>query len=106
MCESWKTWLKGSLSGIGGGQLRFDSLLPSDRDSETHPVTGIIDDGPLNLDEAMSMQISKVLKMTKGKIHGPGGAAELLGINPNTLRGRMSKLGITYGRKKAPHLAR
>ena len=82
-----------------GGQLRFDSLLPSDRDSETQSVTATIDGGPLNLDEAMSLQISKVLKMTKGKIHGPGGAAELLGINPNTLRGRMSKLGIIYGRK-------
>jgi len=83
-----------------GGQLRFDSLLPSDRGSETQPVTEIIDDGPLNLDEAMSLQISKVLKITKGKIHGPGGAAELLGINPNTLRGRMNKLGIMYGRTK------
>lgn len=48
----------------------------------------------------MSLHISKVLKLTKGKIHGPGGAAELLDINPNTLRGRMSKLGIMYGRKK------
>jgi len=38
--------------------------------------------------------------MTGGKIHGPGGAAELLGINPNTLRGRMNKLGVMYGRKK------
>lgn len=82
-----------------GGQLRFDSLLPSERSSETQSATEIIDSGPLNLDEAMSMQISKVLKMTKGKIHGQGGAAELLGINPNTLRGRMSKLGIIYGRK-------
>jgi hydrogenase-4 transcriptional activator len=48
----------------------------------------------------MSLHIGKVLKMTNGKIHGPGGAAELLGINPNTLRGRMGKLGIMYGRKK------
>ncbi len=81
------------------GQLRFDSLLPSGSSSETQSVTERIDSGPLNLDEAMSLQISKVIKMTKGKIHGPGGAAELLGINPNTLRGRMSKLGIIYGRK-------
>lgn len=83
-----------------GGQLRFDSLLPSERGSEMQSIATIIDGGPLNLEEAMSLQISKVLKMTKGKIHGPGGAAELLGINPNTLRGRMSKLGIIYGRKQ------
>jgi transcriptional regulator with GAF, ATPase, and Fis domain len=55
---------------------------------------------PLKLDEAMALHIQKVMKMTKGKIHGPGGAAELLGINPNTLRGRMSRLGIKYGRNK------
>src|SRR6185369_9037824 len=83
-----------------GGQLRFDSLLPSEMGSETQSATEIIDGSPLNLDEAMSLQISKVLKITKGKIHGPGGAAELLGINPNTLRGRMSKLGIAYGRNR------
>ncbi|KAF0218473.1 MAG: putative GAF sensor [Geobacteraceae bacterium] len=83
-----------------GGQLRFDSLLPGDKGGETQPVAEGKGGGPLNLDEAMSLHISKVLKMTKGKIHGPGGAAELLGINPNTLRGRMNKLGIMYGRVK------
>ena len=31
-----------------------------------------------------------------GKIHGQGGAGELLGINPNTLRYRMRKLGIPF----------
>lgn len=79
--------------------MRLEPLLPSERGSETQSVTEIIDGGPLNIDEAMSLQISKVLKMTKGKIHGPGGAAELLGINPNTLKGRMGKLGIMYGCK-------
>ncbi|MCD4683883.1 MAG: hypothetical protein K8R86_11420 [Bacteroidales bacterium] len=32
-------------------------------------------------------------------MHGPGGAAELLGINPSTLRNRMNKLGINYKHK-------
>jgi hypothetical protein len=32
--------------------------------------------------------------MTNGKIHGPGGAAELLKINPSTLRSKIKKLGI------------
>lgn len=30
----------------------------------------------------------------RGTIHGPRGAAQLLGINPSTLRGRMEKLGL------------
>lgn len=42
--------------------------------------------------------IRRVLKMTGGKIHGPEGAAEILKINPNTLRTRMKKLKIPFGR--------
>jgi hypothetical protein len=36
--------------------------------------------------------------MTGGKIHGPGSASEIMGINPNNLRSRMRKLGIAFGR--------
>ena len=56
-------------------------------------------DESLDLDEATAKHIKRVLRITGGKIYGPGGAAELMGINPNTLRGRMRKLGIPYGRK-------
>ena len=52
-----------------------------------------------NLDEITSRHIRRVLSKTNGKIHGPGGAAELLGINANTLRNRMNKLGIEYGKR-------
>ena len=45
-----------------------------------------------------SRYIQRVLTATGGKINGKGGAAEILGINPNTLRNRMKKLGIAYGR--------
>ncbi|MEE9912586.1 MAG: sigma 54-interacting transcriptional regulator [Deltaproteobacteria bacterium] len=38
--------------------------------------------------------IEWALAKTMGKIHGPGGAAELLGIHPNTLTFRIKKLGI------------
>ncbi|WP_449329056.1 hypothetical protein [Shewanella phaeophyticola] len=48
----------------------------------------------MNLEKVMSLHINKVLDITGGKIHGAGGAAELLNINPNTLRARMKKLGI------------
>ena len=85
-----------------GGQLQFDTLLPSGSEGEKLP--GRDSDGealPLPLDQAMSRHIENVLKITKGKVHGPGGAAELLAIKPNTLRARMDKLGIRFGRKKA-----
>jgi len=52
-----------------------------------------------NLDEVVSRHIRRVLSRTKGKVNGPDGAAALLGINPSTLRNRMKKLGIDYGRK-------
>ena len=48
---------------------------------------------------AISRYIRRALAMTNGRINGKDGAAEILGINPNTLRNRMKKLGIVYGRK-------
>jgi len=51
------------------------------------------------LDDVVHRHIQAVLSKTDGKIHGPAGAAELLGINPSTLRNRMDRLGIRYGRK-------
>jgi transcriptional regulator with GAF, ATPase, and Fis domain len=38
--------------------------------------------------------ILRVLALTKGRLYGPGGAAELLGLKPSTLQSRMKKLGI------------
>jgi transcriptional regulator with GAF, ATPase, and Fis domain len=53
----------------------------------------------LVLDDVISKHIRQVLRLTQGKIHGPEGTAELLGVNPSTLRNRLKKLGIHYGRK-------
>jgi formate hydrogenlyase transcriptional activator len=39
--------------------------------------------------------LSRVLRYTKGVIHGKRGAAEILNINPTTLRSRLKKLGIS-----------
>ena len=53
----------------------------------------------LALDEVVSMHIRTVLEMTKGRIGGEKGAAMLLRINPSTLRKKMRKLAIPFGRK-------
>lgn len=84
-----------------GGPLTFDTILPrGEEKTKAVPLySGAGSHLPLNLDEAMTAHISEVLKLTKGKIHGPGGAAELLGVNPNTLRWRLDKLGISYRRR-------
>ncbi|MGD9210413.1 MAG: sigma-54 dependent transcriptional regulator, partial [Desulfobacteraceae bacterium] len=51
------------------------------------------------LDHVMRRHMEMVLRLSKGKINGPDGAAAALKIHPNTLRKRMQKLGITFGRK-------
>lgn len=80
------------------GPLTFEHISPAVQ-SKTRDVEEqweIAD----NLDEVIRHHIQRVLDKTQGKVHGPGGAAELLGINANTLRNRMNKLGIMYGRKR------
>jgi transcriptional regulator with GAF, ATPase, and Fis domain len=49
------------------------------------------------LDDAMAGHIRQALETAGGTVHGPSGAAALLGINPSTLRSRMKKLGIRFG---------
>ncbi|MBW2003885.1 MAG: sigma-54-dependent Fis family transcriptional regulator [Deltaproteobacteria bacterium] len=53
----------------------------------------------LALDAILSLHIRRVLDMTSGRVGGKQGAAYLLNINPSTLRKKMRKLGIPFGRK-------
>ena len=46
------------------------------------------------MDEAIKQHIENALVRTHCKIEGPGGTAELLNMNPSTLRSRMKKYGI------------
>ncbi len=46
------------------------------------------------LDQAIIDHICAALKQTHGKVEGRRGAAELLAVNPHTLRSRMRKFGI------------
>jgi transcriptional regulator with GAF, ATPase, and Fis domain len=54
----------------------------------------------LTLDAAVRSHLQRVLALTKGRISGRDGAAALLGVHPNTLRSRMAKLGLTFGRRR------
>jgi DNA-binding NtrC family response regulator len=51
------------------------------------------------LETAERNHILRALNETHWVVHGKKGAAEILGINPSTLRSRMDKLGI----KRAAH---
>jgi transcriptional regulator with GAF, ATPase, and Fis domain len=48
------------------------------------------------LDDATRAHIERALSLTSGRIEGRGGAADLLGLNPHTLRGKMRKLGLDW----------
>jgi transcriptional regulator with GAF, ATPase, and Fis domain len=81
--------------GEGGGLLSFEYIDPSNEE------TLMIKHGPFSsLDDAVSRHIRDALNMSQGKICGEDGAAQLLKINPNTLRSKMRKLGISVQRKK------
>lgn len=78
------------------GLLDFSKLIPS-KEKEPHelPAHSISTD---NLEQLISNHIKSVVERTNGKVHGPGGAAEILGVNPSSLRGKMRKYGIKHGR--------
>lgn len=75
--------------------IRFDFLLPS-----MSSCVCTTTDEIKPLDVVVRQHILSVLKVARGKISGPGGAAELLGVHPNTLRKRMDKIGICYKKRR------
>jgi len=46
------------------------------------------------LDQTIKESIQTTLLITRGRVNGPGGAAQLLDLNPSTLRNKMRKLNI------------
>ena len=80
-----------------GGKISFDKYLTPPT-GKTHPHSRH-QEPIVPLNQNIAHYIRTVLEITQGKINGPGGAAELLGINPSTLRNKMNKLSIKYGRK-------
>ena len=78
--------------------IRFEDLGTS-LPRQTTPKASENGDQPLELDTVITQHIKRVLGMSGGKIHGPGGAGELLAVNPNTLRYKMRKLGIPFRKR-------
>jgi transcriptional regulator with GAF, ATPase, and Fis domain len=77
---------------------------PAPRPPEELPPVAASDGGGgpwLTLDAAMARHIEAALGRARGRVEGPGGAAELLDINPHTLRARMRKLGVDWRRYRA-----
>ncbi|MBI4832514.1 MAG: sigma 54-interacting transcriptional regulator, partial [Candidatus Lindowbacteria bacterium] len=81
-----------------GEPLTFESLQIPKRRPDPY-ADGDGERELMKLDAIMARYIRKALTVAGGKVEGGGGAAELLGINPRTLRNRMKKLGVPFGRK-------
>ena len=82
-----------------GGVLKLAEPLLNDSGEPGSPDSPEVGGGLMTLDDLERRHIERVLASTGGKISGPGGAAEILGLHANTLRYRMKKLGITVSRK-------
>ena len=81
--------------------LEFCDLVP-------HAVNGnapesshgqVLGSEEMQLDQVMTKHIQKVLSLCNGRVEGEKGAAQILDIHPSTLRKRMKKMGIAFGRR-------
>lgn len=71
-----------------GPSVAVSGLLPQ------LPSAGLVADSLQSLAAVERAHISRVLAHCDGVIAGPRGAAQVLGLHPNTLRSRMLKLGL------------
>ncbi len=69
-------------------QRRFPVQRRQDKSAPT-PSTEIS-----TLEEATRQHIERALRLCQGRIYGPEGAAQLLGLKPSTLQSKIKKLGI------------
>jgi transcriptional regulator with GAF, ATPase, and Fis domain len=91
-----------------GPELRVEDILSPAALNKSPPVSprampGPVSSGrPKTLGEMEREHIASAVEAAGGKIDGPGGAAEILGLHANTLRSRMEKLGIHRPRRARP----
>jgi transcriptional regulator with GAF, ATPase, and Fis domain len=81
-----------------GGPLVFDDLgINGNKPAMTVPLAS----GPdvQDFQQAVTKIIMQALGRTDGRVGGEKGAAKLLNLNPSTLRTKMRKLGIPFGRR-------
>lgn len=86
------TALKNSTTLIFDGPMKTSIL-----DAAPEEVDSALEIKPL--DSVIRQHIESALRRSGGKVKGKKGAAALLQIHPSTLRNRMDKLRIPYGRK-------
>ena len=90
-----------SLAFVAAGKgLRCIIVMPESMSMERRKVLHALG-AELVLTDAqagMSGAIARAMEMAGGRVEGGNGAAAILGMNPGTLRHRMRKLGIPFGK--------
>ncbi len=86
------------LTSVDGRQLNLARALPdAPAPKADAPPAATLAERVLTAAEMQELErrnIVRALEAAGGKIAGPGGAAAMLGLNPNTLASRMKSLGI------------
>lgn len=95
------------LRGIGPGSTSLTTVTAPTPPAPPMPTplsspAGESDDPIETLDTVISSHLKRALAATGGRIEGPGGAAALLGLNASTLRHRLRRLRIPFGRAGSP----
>jgi transcriptional regulator with GAF, ATPase, and Fis domain len=83
----------------GGARLTID--LPAGPAAPGESAASAVPDADTVLTDAEVRRleadnIRRALRLARGKVSGPGGAAELLGIKPTTLASRIKALGLSH----------
>lgn len=85
---------EGFVRGLQNGVVIFrtgkETTSPNWQDRKTMPTFA----------DLQREYFTRLLQMCEGCISGPRGAAVLAGIKPNTLRAKLDKLNIPYGRQE------
>lgn len=76
-----------------GKPISFD-FIHTKKQQTSFQKTPVKNDRYLTMAEMMTKHIEDVLSHTGGRVEGRGGAAEILDMNPSTLRARMKKLKL------------
>jgi transcriptional regulator with GAF, ATPase, and Fis domain len=82
------------------GTLRFDGLLaqtavaasPTSESAAREPAQAVVPENEWRKRERQNLRAA--LDAAAGRVYGPGGAAELLGVKPSTLVSRLAALGV------------
>src|SRR5262249_29798770 len=81
-----------------GERLRLDLALAGVPAASLLPSSSIDTDDPILTDrewrDRERANLSNALRRTEGRIYGPAGAAELLGLKPTTLTSRLRALKV------------